>query len=382
MKKIAYLIQLIILMIILTGCGNLQNSNLANNNSAQVQNTFQITGTTNDNTYNVLLQDGRYKSSPSRGATATMLNSVDVTGMESGLVQISKQAFSTEKYIFQEGQQISQSDAYNWLGRYDEKSNPDGLNPAANSETDADKRTPVYLEQLLEQNYMTGSGNNYNVQGISLTLAMNSVDYYQKEKDGATYSTKISREDQEKHGKEMAQKVVERLRQKEGLKNIPIVIALYSRPSVDSLTGGAYFATTTVNGDSGSIGNWQTIDNQTQVFPIVSGSEKAINSSDLEGFQNFKSIVQGYFPNLSGVIAKSNYENGKLNSMTITVNTQFYGYQQINSFTKLISNSAEKYLPKNVPIEIKVQAVGEVQSVVIRDSSNYNFYSHVFSNEN
>lgn len=229
---------------------------------------------------------------------------------------------------------------------------------------------------------MTGSGNNYNVQGISLTLAMNSVDYYQKEKDGATYSTKISREDQEKHGKEMAQKVVERLRQKEGLKNIPIVIALYSRPSVDSLTGGAYFATTTVNGDSGSIGNWQTIDNQTQVFPIVSGSEKAINSSDLEGFQNFKSIVQGYFPNLSGVIAKSNYENGKLNSMTITVNTQFYGYQQINSFTKLISNSAEKYLPKNVPIEIKVQAVGEVQSVVIRDSSNYNFYSHVFSNEN
>lgn len=108
-------------MIILTGCGNLQNSNLANNNSAQVQNTFQITGTTNDNTYNVLLQDGRYKSSPSRGATATMLNSVDVTGMESGLVQISKQAFSTEKYIFQEGQQISQSDAYNWLGRYDEK---------------------------------------------------------------------------------------------------------------------------------------------------------------------------------------------------------------------------------------------------------------------
>ncbi|MGX4645345.1 CamS family sex pheromone protein [Holzapfeliella sp. JNUCC 80] len=382
MKKIAYLIQLIILMIVLTGCGNLQNSNLANNNSAQVQNTFQITGTTNDNTYNVLLQDGRYKSSPSRGATATMLNSVDVTGMESGLVQISKQAFSTEKYVFQEGQQITQSEAYNWLGRYDEKDNPDGLNPTANSETDADKRTPVYLEQLLEQNYLTGSGNNYSVQGISLTLAMNSVDYYQKEKDGATYSTKISREDQEKHGKEMAQKIIERLRQKEDLKNIPIVIALYSRPSVDSLTGGSYFATTTVNGDSSSVNNWQTIDNQTQVFPIVSSSEKAINSSDLEAFQNFKSIVQGYFPNLSGVIAKSNYENGKLNSMTITVNTQFYGYQQINSFTKLISNSAEKYLPKNVPIEIKVQAVGEVQSVVIRDSSNYNFYSHVFSNEN
>ncbi|MGX4763145.1 CamS family sex pheromone protein [Holzapfeliella sp. JNUCC 72] len=382
MKKIAYLIQLIILMIVLTGCGNLQNSNLANNNSAQVQNTFQITGTTNDNTYNVLLQDGRYKSSPSRGATATMLNSVDVTGMESGLVQISKQAFSTEKYVFQEGQQISQSEVYNWLSRYDEKNNPEGLNPTKNSETDADKRTPVYLEQLLEQNYLTGSGNNYSVQGISLTLAMNSVDYYQKETDGPTYSTKISREDQEKHGKEMAQKIIERLRQKEGLKNIPIVIALYSRPSVDSLTGGSYFATTTVNGDSSSINNWQTIDNQTQVFPIVSSSEKAINSSDLEAFQNFKSIVQGYFPNLSGVIAKSNYENGKLNSMTITVNTQFYGYQQINSFTKLISNSAEKYLPKNVPIEIKVQAVGEVQSVVIRDSSNYNFYSHVFSNEN
>ncbi|MEJ6348745.1 CamS family sex pheromone protein [Holzapfeliella sp. He02] len=382
MKKIVYLIQLIILMIVLTGCGNLQNSNLANNNSAQVQNTFQITGTTNDNTYNVLLQDGRYKSSPSRGATATMLNSVDVTGMESGLVQISKQTFSTEKYIFQEGQQISQSDAYNWLGRYDEKDNPEGLNPTANSETDSDKRTPIYLEQLLEQNYMTGSGNNYSVQGISLTLAMNSVDYYQKEKNGATYSTKISREDQEKQGKEMAQKVVERLRQKEGLKNIPIVIALYSRPSVDSLTGGTYFATTTINGDSSAINNWQTIDNQTQVFPIVSSSEKAINSSDLEAFQNFKSIVQGYFPNLSGVIAKSSYENGKLNAMTITVNTQFYGYQQINSFTKLISNSAEKYLPKNVPIEIKVQAVGEVQSVVIRDSNNYNFYSHVFSNEN
>jgi len=348
----------------LSACGNLKNSDLANNptTSTTKKKSYQTTST-NKNGYNVLLKDGEYVTSPIEGTTEnTSDNNVDGRALESGLINLSQNTFSSSKYVFQEGQKISVADATDWLGRKS-KSNADGLN--AEKSTKKDSYNPIILDQILEQDFLTKSNSSYKMGGMSVGLALNSVDYYQKVKDGPQYHKDISRAEQETFGKEAANKLVSYLRKKKGLKDIPILVGLFSKTSKDSLVGGNYFAYGIANANSSKTG----------------GSEKAINSTDAASFSDFKAAIQGYFPNISGVTATVRYQNKTLTQMNITVTTQFFGYAQIESFSRLVLSAAKKYLPKDAPIEIKINSVNDTQALIAKNSADDSYYVHVFGGE-
>ena len=308
----------------LSACGNLKNSDLANNptTSTTKKKSYQTTSTSK-NGYNVLLKDGEYVTSPIEGTTEnTSDNNVDGRALESGLINLSQNTFSSSKYVFQEGQKISVADATDWLGRKS-KSNADGLN--AEKSTKKDSYNPVILDQA-------------------------------------------------------ANKLVSYLRKKKGLKDIPILVGLFSKTSKDSLVGGNYFAYGIANANSSKINDWKTVNNRSQVLPTV-GSEKAINSTDAASFSDFKAAIQGYFPNISGVTATVRYQNKTLTQMNITVTTQFFGYAQIESFSRLVLSAAKKYLPKDAPIEIKINSVNDTQALIAKNSADDSYYVHVFGGE-
>lgn len=363
----------------LTACGNLKNSDLANNattTSTTKKKGYQTTST-GKNGYTVLMKNGRYVTSPISGITATDNdNSVDTRELERGLIQISKGQYSPNSYVFQEGQYLDASTVTDWLARKS-KSNPDGLNPTAGSKKNY---KPYYVEEILEQDYLTGSNSHYKMGGISIGLAMNSIDYYQKVTDGPEYQKKISRTQQREYGEQAAEKIVARLRKKKALKNIPITVGLFSKTSKDSLVGGTYFAYGTASANSSKITKWKTVSEKTQVLPTV-GSSKAINSDDASSFNSFKESIEDYFPNVSGVTATLRYENGKLAQENISVTTQFYGYEQIQSFTRLALSSAKKYLPKNSPIEIKIGSVNDVQALIFKETADSAYQVHIYGGE-
>lgn len=363
------------------GCGNLQNSNLSNNptNTQKRAKKYQTT-TTNKGGYTVLLKNGTYQVSPINGISATNNdNNVDTRSFEKGLVDLSKRQFSTNSFVFQEGQQLSAGTAQDWLARQTKKDKT-GLNPINNHKKSATARNPIRVEQLLEQDFLTGSGRNYHLGGMSIGLAMNSVDYYNKVQNGPQFHTDISRADQEKYGKLAAQEVVKRLRRRKSLRSIPILIGLFSKTSQDSLTGGTYFAYGIASANSSRISSWKALDYRTQTLPTV-GDQKAINSNDESDFSNFKNAIQDYFPDISGVTANVRYENGKLTEENIAVTTQFYGYAEIQSFAKLALSAARKYLPNNVAIEIKISSVNSVQAVIAKNTPSDDYYVHVFNGE-
>ena len=106
-----------------------------------------------------------------------------------------------------------------------------GLNPSHDGETKPEKiaeSSPAYLSNILEQDfYDTNDTKGKTIKGITIGLAMNSVYYYQKEKDGETYSKSLDNKEIEKQGKAMAQELLTRLRANKDLKNIPIHFAIY-----------------------------------------------------------------------------------------------------------------------------------------------------------
>nr|WP_125715399.1 CamS family sex pheromone protein [Agrilactobacillus yilanensis] len=369
------------LVLILAGCGNLKStgsgtSTTTTNSSKGVQ----TTGSTGESNYTGVIQDGSYKTSAARGLMVSQTDNVlNVKSMETGLTTISKKEFSTDKYLLQEGQYLKSATVKKWLARKS-KSNPTGLNPKSNGSTDADKRTPLYLQQILEQDYVTQTDNNKSVKlgGVSIALGMNTVDYYQKERYGAEYKTTISDSELLAQGKSMANTVLKRLRQNSDLKNVPIVIAIYKQAAKDSLVGGVYVAYSANKASATTVTDWKNLDEKNQVLPTV-GDEKAVNSGDSDAFSNFKSQIQGFFPNLAGVVAQTHYEDNQLQGMNITINTQFYGETEITSFTQYVSQAAGRYLPSNIPIEITVQSTQGIQAFVARESGEKSFYTHVFS---
>ena len=379
MKKVLKITAILGVLITLSACGNLKDSDLANNpTTSNSQKKKYQTTSTNDNSYNVLLKNGKYLTSPISGLTANDNdNNVDERALESQLMNLSHNQFSTGKYVFQEGQELNQATVTDWLGRYS-KSNKEGLNPKKAAKGKSYK--PIILDQILEQDYLTKNGSSYKLGGISLGLALNSVDYYNKKDGGPEYQTKISRNKQESFGKEAANKIIKRIRKQKGMKNIPILIGLFSKTSKDSLVGGNYFAYGIANANSSKINEWKTVSYRSQILPVV-GNEKAINSSDATAFSDFKSAIQDYFPNISGVTANVQYQNGKLSQMNITVTTQFYGYAQVESFTRLVASSAKKYLPTNAPIEIKITSVNDVQALIAKNSADDGYSVHIFGGE-
>lgn len=375
-KRILALIAMALLLV-LGGCGKLASSSSTSTTSTTSNRKVQTTGNYSSTGYNSIVTEGHYKTSAARGVAADYVNnSLDVKGMETGLLQLSEGVFSPDKYSFQEGQYLTSSNVQNWLGRQS-KSNSTGLNPASNGSTDPDKRTPEYLGTMLEQDFVTGSGSKTTLGGISIALGMNAVDYYQKEQYGATYQTKISADQQETQGKKIAQEVVTRLRAKEGVGDVPIFVALYSLAEKDSLVSGSFFAKATATGKT--LDKWDKVNQQSGVLPTVNNA-KAINSNDATAFSNFQTQVQNFFPNLAGVTATVHYTDGSLTQMTVNIQTQFYSQTEIMSFTNYVASVANKLLPSNAPIQIIVASVNTTQAIISRSASDKEFSINILQN--
>lgn len=359
-------------LLLLAGCTSLPGT--SSSSSSKATKKLQTTGKVTDSMYEGVIDNGQYKTSQTRGLTTQQSNtSFDVKSLESGLLKLSKEQFPTSKYVFQEGQSLKTAQAQKWLARKS-KTNTEGLNPEDNGQKDPNKRNPIYLQQVLEQDYL---GEDGSMKGMSIGLGMNQVDYYTKEQYGATFETKISKAMMTQQGKQMANKVLSRMRQKKGLSDTTIVIGLYKQAPKDSLVGGTFFAYGVSKKGSTTIDSWHELNQENQVLPVVN-DEKAINQDDATAFNSFKTQVETFFPNLSGVTAQTHYEEGVLAGMNITVNTQFYSETEIMSFTQYIATAADKYLPRNIPLDISITSAEGMQAYVGRASGSKGFTTHVF----
>lgn len=362
LKKVTTLAALMMAVMALSACGRNSKSN------------YSTTGTSAGN-YQGVIKKGHYRTSKARGVNVSQNNNqYNLKSFESGLTTVSKRVFSTKNYIFQEGQYLDTDTVTNWLGRKTKK-NPEGLNPAQGKKSNPN---PEYIQQLEEQDYMTESGSKLKLKGMTIGIGINSEYNYKKKDDGPSYTKKISNAEVERQGKIAAEKVLKRLRARKDLQNIPIVIALYKQAPDDSLVGGTFFAYSNNKGDT--ISSWHTLHYRNEVLPKAGGttSENQDDSSNSSSFSNFKSQVQSFFPNLSGVTAQAQYNGSSMTGMHITITTQFYSQSEITSFTQYITRAARRYLPSGIPIDIKIQSDSNVQAVVFRNSGSDKFQSHVF----
>jgi protein involved in sex pheromone biosynthesis len=332
-----------------------------------------------------------FKASESRGLVVNNLNTrYDISEFETGLMRVAQTTFDPEKYLFQEGQYLKKENVSLWLNRKFtpeqlkeeklEESENIGLNPMDNGQGTAKERNeknPIYLAHILEHNYLIkGENDKVSLGGVVIGLALNSVHYYQEVQYGATFETNISHEVVDQKGKEIAQEVIHRLRAMDGLKDVPITIALFEQKNRTSVVPGNFFAYANVSSGSSEINDWKKIDENYILFPSSEATEQ--HRDDATAFSNFKQDVEKYFPNFNGVVGKAFYAGGNLQSLSIDIPIQFYGKTEAIGFTQFVTGKVMEHFPDYIAVEVNVSSVNGPEALIVKKAEQKEPFVHIY----
>lgn len=391
MKKIQWMSGIFAGVILLAGCTPslsedkelLQQSE----DNEEVETTLIPNMQLSDNYYKTLIP---YKESATRGLVlSNIYTKYDLKEVENGLMRLSQKTFSTDDYYFQEGQYLSLETVENWLARVNqtekEAEDEQGLNPSTVDEATGEalegevkaEKAPVYLAHIVEQNYLKKtSDDKIALGGISLGLAMNSIYYYQKEQYGEYFEREIPDDELLKEGKKIAQEIIERLRQRDELKDIPIMIGIFKQQPRNAIVPGTYMEYAISDGGKNSFGDWEKINEEYVTFPMSSPEDKY---RDLNGkFQNFKQDIDEYFSNTTSVIGTGFYKDNQVQSLEIEIPIQFYGTAEIIGFTQYLTGVMLKQLPKDLSIVVNISSMNGAEALIKKDPNDNEPFVHIY----
>jgi len=320
-----------------------------------------------------------FKPGEARGLVVNNINTrYDLNEFEMGLMRIAQKSFDTEKYFFQEGQEIKGKTIKQWLNRQytdeqlkEKNIKPEdniGLNPVNTSAPGSEPTSPIYLAHILEHDYLTKDDKgNVTLSGVTIGLALNSIYYYKLTPDGDTFEKKIDFAEMEKEGKKLAEEVVKRARNIKSLKDVPITIALFEQESKSSVTPGRFFAYSTVDQGSSKLNDWEKVNEKYYLFPSTDATND--HRDDTIAFLNFKQDVEQYFPNFNGVIGKAFYVDDQLQELNITIPIQFYGKTEGIGFTQYVTGLVMEHFPKYLSVSVSVTSVDGPEALIVRKAN-------------
>lgn len=379
---------LIISSMLLTGCmPALDNNEIVQeeneNKKTSIIPSYQIS----EENYRTLLP---YKPSKTRGMVVSNIHSFyDIDEFETGLMRIAQEYFSTNRYLFQEGQILDEDTVRKWLRRkytpeqleklkIPEKDNV-GLNPENDEEgtiEEQNENNPIYLAHILEHNYLVRNEQSVELGGIVIGLALNSVHYYQKERYGPTFEYEIPKEDIEREGKRIGEEVFYRLRAMEEVGDVPITIALFEQSSRKSIVPGSFFAYAHAGQGSNTLGEWKEINEKTYLFP--SSSAESDHREDHERFLIFKEDIESYFPNYTGIIGRAFYKNDQLINLDIEINIQFHGKGELIGFTQYVTSLVLDQFPDHIKVEVNIQSLTRTEALIVKNPGAEEPIVHIY----
>lgn len=348
-------------MALLAGCGKLEKGTSHVDPSESDSGKVDTTGRIDRQSYQAVLVDGKYKPNAVRGLTASVLSSpYNASNLENGLVELSKDSYPVDNYLFQEGQILKREDIIAMLTQHSEEA-PNGLNPGEG---------PIIFEQVLEQDFW--DKKKERLAGISLGIALNS----ETKTDGETKN--IDDETIVNEGKRIAQGVLERLRSYKGMEKIPVTIGLFKQAKASDIAGGDYFAkATSEKGDK--LGEWSDISEE--YLALIPGTEDdSIASKDglVNKYGDFKNSVDDFFPNNSGMSAVACYRDDELQKLTIKIETKYFGETELFNFTQFVGKTAQSVFNLPAELEIQINTLEGTKGTITKALNSDEFNAHAF----
>ncbi|RIN45183.1 CamS family sex pheromone protein [Staphylococcus succinus] len=389
---------------VLSACGNDdENKKQESNDNEQQQESGSVKKIATDknvqgNNYRTILP---FKESQARGLLQdNMANSYNGEDFEDGLLELSKEVFPTDEYLYQDGQYLDKDmiNAYlqpkytkSEIDKMDEdeikekKANENlGLNPSHRGETDPEKiadKSPAYLSNILEQDfYSDGDTKGKHIKGMTIGLAMNGTYYYQKEKNDESYSKDLKNKEIKKQGQQMASEILSRIRENKELKDIPIHFAIYKQSGENSIAPGEFMSGTTVEEGKTRINEWNDINQKTALLPSEEAAE--IDDNLNSDFKQFNDNLQNYFNNFTQAVGTAKFENKKAKQLSVDVPIDYYGKAETIGITQYVTEQAEKYFDGIDEYEIHIKDGNNPKALISKTKEDKEPQVHIYKNNN
>ena len=388
MKRLRWLPVLMATAIFVSACSPKDDSEelIQENEEENIETTIIPNHQLNDNYYRTLIP---YKESASRGLVVSNMNTkYDMREVENGLMRLSQREFNTDDYYFQEGQYLDATTVKYWLAREsqtkDKDDNLKGLNPSSLDANGAEldptvkaEKAPVYLSHIVEQNYLKKMDESrIALGGVSIGLSLNSIYYYQKEQYGEFFEQVLTDEQIEKAGKEIAEEVVQRLRKRTDLADVPIMIGLFKQQAKNSIVPGTYFAYSVSNPGSEKLNEWQSVNEKYLTLPISNPEDiyRELNKN----FLNFKQDIDEYFANFTSVIGTAFYVDNQATRLEVEIPIQFYGAAEMVGFTQYLTGVMLEQLPSDLQVTINIHSVNGAEALIKKEPGSYEPFVHIY----
>ncbi|MCT8136653.1 CamS family sex pheromone protein [Anaerobacillus sp. CMMVII] len=376
---------LVIAPLVLTGCiGILEKEDeiiIVEETEADEQVIISPNLNTPENYYRTVLHEGDYRHSEARGLVPHAINNrIDINQLEIGLMELAQTRFPQDQYFFQEGQYLEGALINRWLRRYDpdSESHREGLNPPlgeGDTAREKHENQPSYLSHIMEHNYLREvDAGTIELGGLVLGISLNSVYYYQTEAYGTVFDYALDEEEIFEEGKRIAIEVLNRVRERDNLANVPIMIALYKEERRQSIVPGTFMALTVIEPGK-RIEKWETVSDAHYFFP----SRQATTDFREEAtrFDNFKQDIDGFFDNYVGIVGRGRYKNNQIQELTIDINLQTNGKAEIIAMTQYVTDRMKKHFPSTLTIQIYLTSLEGPESIIVRHADEEPFV-HIF----
>ncbi len=320
------------LIVILVGCGKKE----------EAPTTYSINY--NDDNYQIYMP---YKKGV--GNNYIINNNVvdfDINTIEKGLIQLSTNHFTIDKYYYQEGQYLKEKDLKTLLSK-------DNLNDNEKIKIDNNSVKPTVVVGIFEKDFVDADGK---LQGMSLGLVLNP---YQEAKKNSYVTIKNSTVID--IGKKASQKLLDYVRSTYDLNDLPILIGLYIEASPDVNTSGNYQY-------------YGFTEDNTITFNYIDQKQYYLNSSnvkkmDVNSYNNYRHLVDEIhaYDNSIYVSALGYFSGNNLAKVDITITKSYYSYGELLYICNLLSeNIVRDFL--NTDVVINVKAINDIQANIVKQA--------------
>lgn len=309
-----------------------------------------------------------FRPSAARGVIVRQVaNRLDIDEMEKGLRRLSMEHFDTEKYLYDEGQYLSEKTVLSLI---------DELNPKRSKEWSEEehRKNPRILSHILEQNYVEKIDGTVELAGVSVAIALKSVYRFETATAGP-YFEPISKELMLERGKEIAQTILEKLRGFEDVQSVPIMIALFQEEEQSSPVPGNFVAKTFVQGSDMLIGDWEEVKEENVLFPSDYARENYSDTNTV--LQEFGQKIADYFPNYVGYVGHGFYVDKDLKRLKIKIPIEFNGSSEIVGFTQYVYGLVKSSFTGKYDIEVTIESSRQIESIIFQQVGDEEPTAHI-----
>ncbi len=287
-------------------------------------------------------------------------STLDVEAVGRGLLDISKEYYSPDEYLVQDGVVVGYNQLIPLLGRTS-SDNTYGLNPESGSEFENGEGTKIkdaiIVRDIFEIDFLKPSEADYDLKGLSFAVVLNP----EQDVDDGLFGTKVTITDEVlmNYAKEIGTRFEQYLRTKPEVGDLPILVTFFKAGSSDANLPGSFFAKVMYDGKTPK---FESINERWELFPSSKSME--LNPVVASEFNALRDKLHLFLPETVGVIGKGLFIDNKLQELNITVTIQAKTYLEIEGVVQYLASLSDGFVDQDYQLQFVVKSNEDTKAVL------------------